>query len=438
MEIYPDSWRQDPANLNRMQRRRKELIAEIEADRRKVVCPWRPGGQHIARGPWQPFLPRDRGPPARSASETHASASRQDTEKMDGSGAQDNTRREAIRGSNAGESGTRLGPKTDRGPRRPHTAPTSRKREFMDRISARARRVLAAQSPGTPLHNAFSTYSSDPYPLGKSQRSSQGVAASLTGRALGDFSLPESPREQSWTVVGEGSKNAWAEIPGSLSSADHSIPRAMRHQKGGPRPHSATPEGPRRIIACKRRPSTACGLRHPSNENADSACGSNVTKVTEDNTRAPREASLEEVKISENRECDESRCIRVRGGAGVTVLCTRLCGPSDMVYNRAAWPSRPEGLTPARMPGRRARRAQNMTKDPAVALMTHPDEREHILGGGGGGGTGLVTGDEDQIGFENDPAEVGEGTPSATLDVLEKRLSASSWRRVKQRRKVFR
>ncbi|CAM9631231.1 unnamed protein product, partial [Laminaria digitata] len=74
-ECLPDSWRHNPDNFRKIQKHRKQLIAEIAADRRKVVCPWRPGGRHIAHKPWQAFFPRDHRPPVRSASEGKAGAS---------------------------------------------------------------------------------------------------------------------------------------------------------------------------------------------------------------------------------------------------------------------------------------------------------------------------------------------------------------------------
>ncbi|CAM9530457.1 unnamed protein product, partial [Chrysoparadoxa australica] len=56
----PWSWRHDQELLERLERRRKQLIKEQAEALKKVVSPWRPGGEHIAEGPWKPLFPKHR------------------------------------------------------------------------------------------------------------------------------------------------------------------------------------------------------------------------------------------------------------------------------------------------------------------------------------------------------------------------------------------
>lgn len=437
VEIFPDSWREDRANLKRMQKRRKELVTEIEADRRKTVCPWRPGGLHIAQEPWQSFLPRDHRPPVRSASEGQAVTGREVANETESAGTQGAVGQETMRESKGG--GTRAGKCAvgDGGPQRPHTAPTPRKRDFMDKISIRARRILAAQQPGTPLHSAFSAYSNDPFPLECTQRSHRGLAPPLTGRAVGDFSPPGSRTEHSWTIVGEGSKHAWAEVSGSVSAADRSLTSTMRYHNGIPRPHSAVPEAPRRVFISKRRPLTACGIRNPGSANASSVSGPATARVSEGSSRSWREETVDAIDDQHGKDA-ESRDLRLQGGTGITVLCSRLCGPSDLVYKRAAWPSRPEGSATSQPCRRKARAARKVAKDPVVVPRPCPDGRDNESDGMDRAVTTFDTTCNEQKGVGNELKVEKERAPSAALHVLEERLSTSSWRRVNQRRKVFR
>ncbi|KAG5180139.1 hypothetical protein JKP88DRAFT_247024 [Tribonema minus] len=83
VDHLPGGWREDRQNLKAMKARQKELRRDKEDVAEKIVCPWRPGGQHIAKGPWEPFYPkRRRPPPNRSHSQPDASAMASATEVM--------------------------------------------------------------------------------------------------------------------------------------------------------------------------------------------------------------------------------------------------------------------------------------------------------------------------------------------------------------------
>lgn len=431
MDISADSWREDQANLKNMQRRRKELVAEIEADRRKIVCPWRPGGLHIAQKPWRPFVPRDHRPPVPSASESQAASGREAANETQGFGTQGAVGQESMGGSKGiGTQGKKCEMR-DGGPQRPHTAPTPRKRDFMDKLSVRARRILAAQQPGTPLHSAFSTYSNYPYLLASTQGSHKSPAPPLGGRAVGDFSPPGSPEGHSWTRVGEGSKHAWAEITESASARGRSLKSTVKYGKGTPRPHSAAPEAPGRIFTSKRRQSKGCDIRNPGSADASSVSTPATASVSEGISRLWREKDFDVIDGDQHGNCAESRNLQLQGDIGVTVLCSRLCGPSDMVYKRAAWPSRPERPATSRPCRRKARTTRKVSKVRDIVPKIYPDERENESHDkDGAGSTSDSTRDELNVDKKS--------APSAALDVLEDRLSTSSWRRVNQRRKVFR
>lgn len=431
VDISADSWREDQANLKNMQRRRKELVAEIEADRRKIVCPWRPGGLHIAQKPWRPFVPRDHRPPVPSASESQAASGREAANETQGFGTQGAVGQESMGGSKGiGTQGKKCEMR-DGGPQRPHTAPTPRKRDFMDKLSVRARRILAAQQPGTPLHSAFSTYSNYPYLLASTQGSHKSPAPPLGGRAVGDFSPPGSPEGHSWTRVGEGSKHAWAEITESASARGRSLKSTVKYGKGTPRPHSAAPEAPGRIFTSKRRQSKGCDIRNPGSADASSVSTPATASVSEGISRLWREKDFDVIDGDQHGNCAESRNLQLQGDIGVTVLCSRLCGPSDMVYKRAAWPSRPERPATSRPCRRKARTTRKVSKVRDIVPKIYPDERENESHDkDGAGSTSDSTRDELNVDKKS--------APSAALDVLEDRLSTSSWRRVNQRRKVFR
>lgn len=401
-EVLPNSWRQDPETLKKMQRRRKQLIAENEADRQKVVCPWRPGGKHIAQEPWQPFTPRDHRPPARSASEGKAEAHKV------GAGT---TRKGEGRGSGSGEKGVE---------RRPHTAPTHRRRGFMDEISPRARRVLAAQPPGTSLHSAFSTYSTDPFPLEARHRPSAQSASARTEYSIHGSSPLHTgfgPR----TSYQGAAQRAWAEIPNSSTFAQESRVASSK------RPHSAAAEMSRKLRHPPRRPATACGTR-------DTARGGDSNgAATEDD---PGFTTCPSPNQGEDHELEEpSRDLHVRSGPGVTVLWARLCAPSsDLVYKSSVWPKAPDASRPTR---RRAKPSKKSVTTPAntdnapeaqagIGQVSSPPETEDSPPADTGVAQGR-TGDK-----------VGPATDGCPLEDLEDSLFASSSQRVNQRRRVFR
>lgn len=402
-EVLPNSWRQDPETLKKMERRRKQLVAENEADRKKVVCPWRPGGKHIAQEPWQPFTPRDHRPPARSASEGTA-----ETQKG-GAGAAATKLKGGGRGSENGQKGAE---------RRPHTAPANRRKGFMDEISPRARRVLAAQSPGTSLHSAFSTYSTDPFPLKSRHRPSLQSASARSEYSIHGFS-------PSHTGLGPNNhgkaQRAWAEIPNSSSLAQNS--RVGRSK----RPHSAAAEISRKLQNPPRRPATACGTRNTA------AGGGSNGAATEDDPESNTSPSTNQ---GEEHKLDEpSRDLHVRSGPGVTVLWARLCATSsDLIYKSSVWPKAPNASRPTR---RRAKPSEKSVTIPVSTPHAPEAEVENKLGSpppetenSSLADTGVGQGrPEDKAG----PAKSG-----SPLEDLENSLFASSSQRVNQRRRVFR
>lgn len=424
VEILPGSWRQDSANLNNMQRRRKELIAEIAADRRKVVCPWRPGGMHIARGPWQSFIPRNHRPPTRSASE----------EKADTGGASSTEPRHS-----SGHGSTRGSGRRKEGvPRRPHTAPTPRAREFMDTISARARRVLAAQKSGTPLHSAFSTYSTDPFPLDSVPGQRRGTAGSKAGHAASVFSLMSTRGGASANraldtpgSISEGKQCAWVELSGSPTRPQHS---SLGGGKGVARPQSAVTETPnsRRIRVPPKRPSTASEARIP----ASASSGSTAAPATASKHSAG--STVGERGQGRDEGGEDTTNLHVRGGPGVTVLWARLCGPSDLAYKSSTWPSKPRAPTTSRHSRRSARTCVQSATNPPGSSQTRSVEatseerepKESACTSADAVGDRRREGD-----VEHAETELGSEKP---LEDLEKGLFSSTWRRVHQRKRVFR
>lgn len=404
--MLPNSWRQDPETLKMMQRRRKQLVAENAADRRKVVCPWRPGGKHIAQEPWQPFTPRDHRPPFRSASEgkseTHTGGEGTTTTKQKGE----------ERGSGNGNQGAE---------RRPHTAPTHRRKGFMDEISPRARRVLAAQSPGTSLHSAFSTYSTDPFPLEARHRPSIQSASARIEYSMHGF-LPSHTEFGPRTSYQGTVQRAWAEIPSS--------PTLTKNPRVGcsKRPRSAAAGISRKLPNPPRRPATACGTRETAGRN-----GSNGAASERDD---PEFNTSPSTNPREGHELDEpSLDLHVRSGPGVTVLWARLCAPSsDLIYKSSVWPKAPNASRPTR------RRAEPPKKSVTTPVSTagapeaekgnEQDSPPPVTESSSPADTGFVpgrTGDK-----------AGAVTDGCPLEDLEDSLFASSSQRVNQRRRVFR
>lgn len=435
VEIFPHSWRQDRTNIRDMERRRKELIVELEADRRKTVCPWRPGGLHIAQEPWQPFLPRNRGPPVRCASEGQRVSSRGVANDVQGATTNGNGERTSIRGA----AGTAACSSDNKGtvPRRPHTAPTPRRKEFIDRISVRARRILGAQSPGMPLHTAFSVYSNDPYPLESTQRSHRGPGDLATGRAAGDFSPPRIPGYDCWAEVGEGRKRAWAELSESLNTASRSPTPTMKDRMETPRPHSAVPNAPSRICNPKQRHLT-CGIHNPDSVHVENMCRSTIVGVSECDSPSSSGEKPHGAQTNEKEDGVKSLDLRVRSEAGVTVLWARLCKPSDIVYKNAAWPSRPRAAAHSRPDRQKRPASQNAALSAGVVLETHPGDKNKHSETAHGGEPPFTTNGSDHVKQDDEPKLNGNRASSAPLHVLEQDLSESSWRRVNERRRVFR
>ena len=406
--MLPNSWRQDPETLKKMQRRRKQLLAENEADRQKVVCPWRPGGKHIAQGPWQPFIPRDHRPPVRSASEGKA-------------GAQHGGEETTVTTREAGGRESTSGPGNDKAgtERRPHTAPTRRRKCFMDAISPRARRVLAAQSPGTSLRSAFSTYSTDPFPLQTKhqQRSGPQSSSARTEFSVRDFPPPHTAGSRTDTTF-----RAWSEM--SSSSTVPRNPRGGATGGSSKRPHSAAAQLSRRLQTPPQRPATACGTRGMAGSSGEGA-------EPEDERESNRKSSTHVTQNHKHDRDEPSRELHVRSGPGVTVLWARLCAPSsDLIYKSSVWPKAPNASRPIRRstkPPKKSRTAVGSTADAGAEgrheLGNPPPETDRSAPG--------------QRRCEGNGEE--EGSPSVgPLEDLEDSLFASSSQRVNQRRRVFR
>lgn len=418
VEVLPGSWRQDPANLKRMQKRRKELIAEIAADRRKVVCPWRPGGAHIAREPWKPFTPRNHRPPIRSASEGKAGG--------DAASARDSMTRDNGRCDIKMDEPER---RTEQSGRRPHTAPIHRQNEFMGSISARARRTLAAQPPGTTLHCAYSAYSNDPFPLEPLQQRNRRLADTRTDYSAEGGSPPRrhplssktcfQPRE---SAGDERKQHAWVELSG-LSKRRQYLARADNSNKSPSRPHSAAADYPRHVCVPPRRPSTASGTRNPTSGPGGGAA-----------------VPPGEKKQREHENDGFSVNLDVRSVPGVTVLWARLCGPSsDIAYKSSTWPSRPSVPRASRSTRRRTRPFKQPTRDKAgsdqrmSAAHVGTEENPAKLTAA----SNQSTADEGRRAEKVEPSE-GGADPAPPLEDLEESLVTSSLRRVSQRKRVFR
>ncbi|CBJ27253.1 hypothetical protein Esi_0063_0079 [Ectocarpus siliculosus] len=413
-EVLPNSWRQDPEGLKRMERRRKELIAENAADRRKVVCPWRPGGKHIAQEPWKPFIPRDHRPPVRSASEGKA-------ETHGGSLGATSAAQEGRRGVPIHEKGN--GKKGAE--RRPRTAPAHRRKGFMDAISPRARRILAAQAPGTPLHSVFSTYSNDPFPLETRQRpSAQSTPARTEYSANRPWPTPTTePRTdtlfQTSGRVGLGTQQrAWAEISCSPTSS-----QTLRGDFVA-RPRSAAAEISKNLQTPPRRPATACGTRVPRESTANAVAASNVSSA---NQAREHEQG--------HRSDEQSRDLHVQNGPGVTVLWARLCSPSsDLVYKRSVWP---EASAASRQTRPRGKPRKTSATAPVNATTEAEGEHEwDATPGDPSTGPGPIDAGDSGGGKPKLPR--GTTDTGGPLEDMENSLYASSSQRVNHRKRVFR
>ncbi|CAM9224200.1 unnamed protein product [Ectocarpus sp. 4 AP-2014] len=412
--VLPNSWRQDPEGLKRMERRRKELIAENAADQRKVVCPWRPGGKHIAQEPWKPFIPRDHRPHVRSASEGKA-------ETHGGSLGVTSAVQEGRRGVPMHEKGN--GKKGTE--RRPRTAPAHRRKGFMDAISPRARRILAAQAPGTPLHSVFSTYSNDPFPLKTRQRPSAQSTPARTEYSA-NRPLPTLTTEpctdtlfQTSERIGLGTQQrAWAEISCS--------PTSSQTLRGGfvARPHSCAAEVSKKLQTPPRRPATACGTRVPRESTDNAVAASNVSS-----TNQAREHE------QDHRSDEQSRDLHVQNGPGVTVLWARLCSPSsDLVYKRSVWP---EASTASRPTRRRGKPRKTSATAPVNATTEAEGEHEwDATPGDPRTGPGPI--DAGSSGGGKPKLPRGTTDTGGPLEDMESSLYASSSQRVNHRKRVFR
>lgn len=358
-----------------MQRRRKQLIAQLSADRKRVVSPWRPGGLHIVHEPWKPLTPKDHRPANRSASEMNSDLiTSNKTEDRSGG---------IIRKSD-GKPGKRAC--------RPSTAPTHRRHDFMGLMSARARRIVATQTPGTPLLVAFSTYSNNPFKRKPGSRPKQTV-----GSAHDSGSQSNTDTQALGSVIGERKHRAWVELSGSLNNNGDLI---GSESKEIARSHVTVAGNYNRGRTTFRRSSTAPKApkaRTPS-------CANEV------NTTVPGPSFRQEIG-------ERSTTFDLQSGPGITVLSTRLCGPSSNVAYKSSstWPSAP-----------RAPRASRPTRGrlrPSAKLVTDKDvlEKKETLNARSG----------------NDIVTISRGK-SEDLEDLEKRLHAISWRRINQRKQVFR
>lgn len=410
-ECLPDSWRHNPDSLRGIQKHRKKLVAEIAADNQKVVCPWRPGGRHIAHEPWQAFVPRDRRPPVRSASEEKASTLAGENEDATVKKHEKRWRTHGSGGVGGGEGGGEGG-----GRERPHTAPSRRRKPFIDIISPRARRVLAAQSPDMPLHNVFSAYSNEPFPrfepaLGPTRPSGQ------ARRSPGPFT-DTRPHNVPGDPCRGRHQRVWSAMICPSSSCDRPFTRGNTM-----RPHSAAPQPQRKFRAPPQRPSTASGATNAT-ESLDGIGG-----------RPSPDFAHER-----GQECStssQSLNLNVRSGLGVTVLWARLCTPSsDLAYEGSNWPSRPTKSSPSHLSRRRDKPSPKGATETAVA------ERENNPAQWGDVGEAASAVRVCSTPVVDSECENGRDarrlSGGATLVDLEERLLASTWNRINQRHTVFR
>lgn len=370
-----------------MQRRRKQLIAQMTADRKRVVSPWRPGGQHIAHEPWKPFTPKDHRPADRSALEVNSDLIT--SNKAEGRGG-------GINGKSDG--------KPAKGACRPSTAPTHRRYDFMGLMSARARRIVATQTPGTPLLAAFSTYSNNRFKLKRGSQPKQNVGSVHDSRSQSNtdtqpFGSGIDARKRQAYVELSGSSNNDGDLTGSES-------------KGITRSHVTVVSNYSRGRTTFRRPSTAPRALTPSCANE-----LNTTVPGHNGNGAKCRPGL---SFREERG-ERLTTFDLQSGPGVTVLSTRLCGASsDVAYKSSStWPSAPRAPRASRPTRRRLR--------PSAKLATDKDglEKKETLSARSGNDS------------RKDVVTIPHGN-SEDLEDLEKSLHAISWRRINQRKQVFR
>ncbi|CAM9631304.1 unnamed protein product, partial [Laminaria digitata] len=136
-------------------------------------------------------------------------------------------------------------------------APSRQRKPFIDIIGPRARRMLAAQSPDTPLRNAFSTYSNEPF---------SGFEPTLRATWQSGQASPspgpctDMPPEEFRGGTGHGSmengrqQRVWSAMVGPPSTSGRTFSSSNTK-----RPHSAAPKAQSQSRAPPRRPSTASG-----------------------------------------------------------------------------------------------------------------------------------------------------------------------------------
>lgn len=366
---------------------------------------------HIAQEPWQSFIPRSHRP-VRSASEGVAA-----TEKEGGTGGH------AAHGVGDHKNPSGSGGARDRtGARRPHTAPAYRRKEFMGSISARATRILAAEAPGTPLHRAFSVYSADPFPLEPAHRPSDGTRSNKTVSTAGGESKPNSPLRPRGSGGAGLQQRAWEELSGSVFSAERSLRHMTSAQNS--RPLSAVIENSRRVRATPRRPSTACGSRNPSVQDACyESTAAKETVPTDQNVKSLRVGPGDDLS-GRTKESEARADLQVQSGPGITMLWARLCRPSDSVFNNSVCPpSQPRTPNSTRPNRRRARNEKSPTTSTTSATLAGTVRDASVA--------------DTQVSKECHAGQPGSDKNSS-LERLEGVLDESSWRRVMHRKHVFR
>lgn len=421
-EVFPGSWKDDPENLKRMQRRRKKLIADRGTNKKKVVFPWRPSGMHTGKkNSWKPFTSGDHRPPSRSASEGK-------TGMVDpgGSSSQQEDNR-STHGPDCGNEGKG---------KRPHTAPLNCRKCSMDTLNARAKRTLAEQKPGTPLYSAMSTYRNDPFPLEPANQPSRDPGSSRPGYVDSDpfasYGL-QSRAGAHFQVSGSLGEGRRQPARAELADSPMQYPNILcEDSKEVSRSHSNAADSLRCARAPPRRPFTAPRTRIPTINRKISGNASIHESASKHSTRLP----VEPIKDQKEKEEGNSLDLHVPSGPGVTVLWARLCEPSDVVCNSAVWPSRPRVPNISRPTQRKARSREYPEIDAASALHISSFERE----GKGGSPTPAASASVNAEGScgENCGQKETEEATQAPLDQLEEDFFLSSWRRVNQRRCVSR
>lgn len=387
-----------------MQRRRKQLIAQLEAERNRVVSPWRPGGLHIAHEPWKPLTLKDHRSAIRSASEMNSDLITSKKTEDGGRGI-------------IGKSDDKPG----KGACRPRTAPTHRGHDFMGLMNARARRIVAAQTPGTPLLAAFSTYSNSPFKLKPGSRPKPNVGSAYDSR-----SQSNTGTQAFESVIDERKHRAWVELSGS-SKNDGGLTGS--EGIGITRPHVSVVDNFSRGHTTSRRPSTAPRALTPScaNEVGDTA----VPGHNGNGAKCRLGLSSRDEREHEQKHGERSTTFDLQSGPGVTVLSARLCGTSsDVAYKSSTWPSAPRAPSASRPIQRRVRPSAKFVTDkdgpPKVGCTKWAALKEkQTLGARSGNNS------------RQDVVTILPGN-SKDLEDLEKSLLATSWRRINQRKRVFR